>query len=1149
MKILYKKRYIVFLTVLITAAMILSFSATLPVDASTTNNLTTNYSQNQVTATGFSDIGALPSNQLVSFAVYVPLKNQQLLQSYVEQISNPQSSEYGHFLTLNQVEQKFTNSIQFNNVLAELSADNFNIQLTAMNSIIAASGTVAQIKSYLGLNVDLFSNGTYEYYSAYGNPSIGGVSIYASNYTNSLVQHPSTLVTQNVVSKEKQMASQVNQTYAMEGYSATVLSNVYNETGLMQAGYMGQNGSIGILDFYGNPSVKGQLSYFDQQNGLPAPPSFNIVPIGPYEPNMGVFTGWSDEVSLDVESSHAMSPLSNITLYVANGDLSLAEPIAFIDMQDSVNSLSQSFSFPESLISNLPVIVTDFNFILPDLFYELGSIEGITFSASTGDVGGSGFSSGPLGTPGYPSTSPYVTALGGTETYVAFQNGMYSSSKETAWSNYGFVPYNVNYGGGTGGVSMFEPLPWYQMPLVNSIPSSYPMGRLVPDVSLNAAVYPGINFIFGDNQTYISGGTSESSPLFAGLIAFSVGLTDHPYGLINPTLYQYGLSSTLSGKIFNPITFGYIIPWSINSTGYNLVTGLGSLNIGALSYFHNLTVSQVENSLDVTVFISNYVYDNTTIPEFADNSIMNVSAYITENGSVVTTGSFNATVVTLQGMETIPLQYNSTTEEWMGTYMVSNGTQGMAFVQVSGENNSVSGSAYVEVFFGYYVFVETMIAQEPYALQLSVPVLGQVSWLNGVNVSANLSLNVYSYSILSNSYNLESSSAATSMGGLLFAEIFGNYEAGATLLSANGAYLYLSFFNGVQLQNSQILGSVVSEPGAAAPGQDIYVMGSIMPSDNIGSFYTYENVMFGSNLTFSLVNSNGTVLNSVFTYPGNFATLQVPMGTPSGLYTVMISTSYYSLTYGTSFDGSFFGQIWVSSSITNPEISISPSSVQEGQTINITAKITQGNSPIMYGMYTATIYPASLSPQYALMTVLNEIPLFYNVNTATWEGTAVLPSGYSAGSVDYLTGLPDYAGPYDILVSGESWNGTLTNTSVSAQMPFQISSPLLNSMQTEINAIGSQINNLSSSLNSSTSSLSAELSSLESQLLYLNQTQHANVSSLISQINNLQTQLNSLNTKQKSQASTAGYTIALGVVALIIALAAIGIASTRRKKA
>lgn len=1136
MKKLYKKKYIIFLTVLIAAAMVLSVSVSFSANASTPNS-PTKFSKQQVSANGFADMGPLPSSQIVSFVAYVPIENQQLLQSYVEQISNPQSSDYGHFMTVSQVEKTFTNPKQFNNVLSQLSADNFKIQFSAMDSLIVASGSVAQIKSYLGLNTDLFSNGSSSYYASYGTPLIGDVSIYASNYTQSIFSHPSTLVTQSVINKEKQLSSQINQTFSIEAYPATVLQNVYNETGIMQNGYMGQGGSIGILDFCGNPYVRSELNYFDQLFGLPNPPSLNIVPIGPYDPNIGIATGWSDEISLDVESSHTMSPLSNITLYIANGNLPLITPIAFIDQQNAVNSLSQSFSIPESSIANFPVLVTDYNVILADTYYEMGALEGITFSASTGDAGGSGYSSGPLGTPGYPSTSPFVTALGGTETYVAYENGLYSSSMQTAWSNYGFVPYNINYGGGTGGVSMFEPLPWYQVPLISSIPSSYPLGRLVPDVSLNAALFPGILFIFGQNQTFISGGTSESSPLFAGIIAFSAGMTNHSYGLANPALYQYGLSSVLSGKIFNPISFGYIIPWTESASGYNLVTGLGSLNIGGLSYFHNVSASQKANSLNVSVEVSGPLYNNTIIPEFPDGSAVDLAARVTHNGTVVSTGSFNATIVSLQNINTVPLHYNSSLKEWTGIYSVRDGTEGMAFVQVSGESNSVSGSAFNEIFLGYYVYIESVYSQYPYALQFSVPVYGQVTWLDGGNVSGNLSLSVFSYSIISNSYYLEGTTNASVVDGALFEILAGNYETGVTLISGGGGYFYLPFFNGVLLQNSLIMGPVASEPGAVAPGQYVLVEGILSPPLNTPIFSTYVNVMVGSNVTFSLVSSNGAVLSSVFSTPDTLSELLVPMGTPSGLYTVFINTSYNSYSLGTYVNGSFFGQIWVSPTVTTPVISISPSTVQEGQIVNVSASVTENGLPIEYGMYSVTVYPADLSSDYYLLTLFNYIALLFNTTSGMWEGSIAIPSGYSPGSINYENGITDWSGPYDLYVTGESWNGVLTTTAQSAQKSFFVNSSVITSLQNE------------------TKSLQSEIASLRTLLSGLNQSFQSQQTSMQNEISSLQHLLSGLNNTTLSQKSnlnslrsTVNYAEILALIAVIIAIVSLILAFVRKKK-
>jgi subtilase family serine protease len=1138
---LQKQKFTTALVLVVAVVMVMSV-LTLTSAIATSPSGSMNFSKQQIVAKGFSDIGPANSSEIVPFVVYVPLKNTQELQSYVEQISNPQSANFRHFLTVPQVEARFTDITGFNNVLSGLAADGFRIHLTAMNSIILGSGTVSQIREYLGVNVDVFSNGTSSYYASYGTPLIGGVDVYVSNFTQAFFNHPTTLVSSKVINSMKSTYSQINQTFSIEPYPTTALQSVYNESGLMSEGHLGQGATIGILDFYGNPYIRGQLSYYDQIYGLPAPPSFNVVPIGPYDPNMGIATGWDGEISLDVESSHTMAPLANITLYIANGNLPLVTPIAFIDQMDSVNSLSQSFSIPESSIANFPALVTEYNIILTDLYYEMGSIEGITFSASTGDAGGSGYSSGPLGTPGYPSTSPFVTALGGTETYLVFNgNGGVESSLQTAWSNYGFVPFNVNYGGGTGGVSMLEPMPWYQMGLV-SVPSSYPNGRTVPDVSLNSAIFPGMLFVFGQNVTGISGGTSEASPLFAGLVAFSVSYTHDPIGLANPALYRFGLSTVLDGKVFYPIKFGYIVPWVVTNGTYNLATGLGSLNIGAFSYFYEQMVSTASHSLNITV--RTYEPDGTLGFEYPDGSHITVMAQITYNNSTVTNGSFDAILVTLGGVGLVPMSFNASMQLWIGILNVTPDSQGLAFVYVSGIGDGVSGQAYNEAFLGYYVYVESVASQSPLDLQYGIDLYGMVTWYNGTVVNeTNLTLTFSYYSIRTNTYTPEFNLTTPVTGGSFYAQVVSTSETGVTMITGEGSYLYLPFMSGAQLQDSLILGPVASQPGAVAPGQNIFVLGNIMPPFNVPDF----NVAFGSNLTFSLVSLSGYVLSTVFATPGTWAQLHVPVGVSPGLYNIYITSTYNSYTYG-YINGSFFGQIWVSPSVTNPVISISPSVVEEGQTVNITASITQGGSPIEYGMYSATLYPASLSYEYALLTTINNIPLYYNPVSGLWEGSVVLPSGNSTGSLSYISGLLDYAGNYDLYVTGESWNGTLTTTAQSSQMPFVIHSPLLNSIQSQINLIGNEVTGLSSALNANVSALLSELNSLKAQLLYINQTEHANVTSMISQINSIESKLSTLNSTEKTQSSSAMYGEILGIVALLLSVVAIAIALTRRKK-
>ncbi|MEM4069148.1 MAG: protease pro-enzyme activation domain-containing protein, partial [Thermoplasmatales archaeon] len=970
----------------------------------------------QAQAPGFKNLGPISPDQVIQFEVFVPLRNTNLLSSDVVAISTPGSPMFDHFMTVSQVENLFTNAQLYRSVLSMLRAEGFNVELTAMNSVILASGTAGQVRNDLGINVNLFSNGSFTYYSSYGSSIIPGVDVIASNYSSMLFEHPSTLVTSSVINKEKAMAQQINQTYSISAFPATYLQNVYNETGLLSTGSMGQNATIGILDFYGNPYIKGELQYYDQLMGLPAPPSFNIVPIGPYDPNMGIVTGWDGEISLDVEMSHTMDPAANITLYIANGNIPFLGPIiAYIVGQDKVNTLSQSFSIPESLIPNMPSSAFVGNILQSDLYYEVGALEGITFSASTGDAGGSGYSAGPLGTPGFPSTSPFVAALGGTETYIDFSsNGSFLSAMQTAWSNYGFVPYNVNYGGGTGGVSVVEPLPFYQSQLASKIPSTFPHGRLVPDVSLNAGIFPGVYVVLGENVTSLSGGTSESSPLFAGMIALAVSALHHPLGLVNPVLYRLGLSS-LSSKVFYNITFGYTIPWQV-TPGYNLVTGLGSLNLGAFVYYYNETeTSHSSNTLNISVTESAPLSNTTIYTEIPDGQDLSIVASIKLNGTAVTSGNFSASISTLSGEVTIPLIFNASSSEWVASYYVKYGTQGIADVYVSGSSNGISGTSYSRLFLGYYASTN-IPSMLPYDLVYGFPLSGSVTWLNGTNVNTNITVETSQYSILSNQYiEINSTSTDVSDGSfvLMLPEIS---STGVTAVSLGNAYMFLPFYNGVLLQESFILGPVVSEPGAVAPGQYIFVEGSLvspffMPYASLQTFYNVES---GSNLTFSLVNAQGHVLSTVFATPGTIAQLEVPSNISSGLYTIFINSTYNSSEQAGAglypyINGSFFGQIWVSSSISVPSITVTPSVAEEGQIVMISASITENGSPVEYGTYTASIYPADLSVEYYTITEFNyldltAIPLNYNISTQTWQGYAVIPSGNSSGSIYFENG-------------------------------------------------------------------------------------------------------------------------------------------------
>ena len=195
-----------------------------------------------------------------------------------------------------------------------------------------------------------------------------------------------------------------------------------------------------------------------------------------------------------------------------------------------------------------------------------------------------------------------------------------------------------------------------------------------------------------------------------------------------------------------------------------------------------------------------------------------------------------------------------------------------------------------------------------------------------------------------------------------------------------------------------------------------------------------------------------------------YGQLPVPSGTPSGLYTVMLHASYGSLTAGGNITGTFYGQIWVSKQDIRPVISILPGSEHlspdyaiggsvadqggqlfQGEPAHIVANIVYGNgSAVAYGEYTAIVYPASLSGQYTSLMHQEYaggdlVRLSYDPGLRAWVGNLTLPSPANQGGLGGL-GINsfDYSGPYDVYVTGLSFDGTPTTSDLASQQPFGI---------------------------------------------------------------------------------------------------------------
>jgi subtilase family serine protease len=284
---------------------------------------------------------------------------------------------------------------------------------------------------------------------------------------------------------------------------------------------------------------------------------------------------------------------------------------------------------------------------------EQAAAQGISFFASSGDAGAEGCDSpdsetvatGPVSI-NLPSSTPFTTAVGGTEFNDSPASTYWSpTNTSTGVSALSYIPENVwndscpssscgadaNIAAGGGGESTgdlanggtfagFSRPSWQSG--VTGIPpvADDDNQRDTPDVALTASTHDGYVLCFQGScesgELYVIGGTSASSPSFAGIMALvdqKMSLAAAPdnsprQGLANYVLYPLasaqehagtacnasGTPALLasSGCVFNDVTVGgNAVPDSNPAvsttlyqalTGYDQASGLGSVNVANL---------------------------------------------------------------------------------------------------------------------------------------------------------------------------------------------------------------------------------------------------------------------------------------------------------------------------------------------------------------------------------------------------------------------------------------------------------------------------------------------------------------------------------------------------------------------------------------
>ncbi|MGA7884131.1 MAG: protease pro-enzyme activation domain-containing protein [Acidobacteriaceae bacterium] len=600
-------------------------------------------------------VGHLPANQTLRLVLVLPLRNQTELDNLLQDLYNPSSPSYHHFLTVDQFTAEFGPTQEdYNTALAFAEDNGLRVVATSRNRLnIEVTGSVAAINRAFHVTMTTYQHPTENrtFFSPDREPTvdlpfqlwhIAGLSNYSIPHPAGLTRRPAS-------------ADKTSNATTGSGPSASFLGSDMRAAYSGGTSLTGSGQSLGLLEYYGTDLADLQTYYTNAHQTYPGSIVHLVSTDGTSTScvdNSGGGNCDDTEQTLDMTQALGMAPgLSSLVVYVGSTDAAIFNAMATASPLNA--QLSSSWTWTPADPS------TD------DPYFEEFAAQGQNLFQAAGDSGK--WTTSGTASETYPADDVYVTTVGGTDLTTSSAAGPWAS--ETGWADSG------------GGISPHKyALPSWQTSAAAGCSSCSKSYRNGPDVSANA------NFTFyvcADQTTCTAneyGGTSFAAPMWAGFLALvnqqSVANGNGTLGFINPTLYTIGAGSSYDSD-FHDITSGS--NGYSATTGYDLVTGWGSPNgaglisalAGSSSSQPGFTLSASPSSLSIAPGNSgNSTITSTVTGGF--NSAVTLSASGAPSG--VTIG-FSPSSITGSGTSTMSVTVASGTAP--GTYSITvSGTSG-----------------------------------------------------------------------------------------------------------------------------------------------------------------------------------------------------------------------------------------------------------------------------------------------------------------------------------------------------------------------------------------------------------------------------------------------------------------------------------------
>ncbi len=497
------------------------------------------------------------TNQVLGLDLVLPMRDPDGLKVFLEDLYDPSSTSYRHFLTPAQFTEKFgPTKADYNAVLKFAKENGLAVTGGSRDGMdVQVQAPVSAIERAFHVNIQNFrhpsENRTFFSPDREPTTTLPFNLWHVSGLDNYSIPHPlmvkkSDYAAANGISPDAVVSHATTGSGPSSSFLGSDMRAAYYGSGSLTGA--GQN--LGLFEYLGTNLTDLTTYYKNIGKTLPITPQLISTDGTSTACTYTRAGGYCDdgEQNLDMTQALGMAPgLASLQVYVGSTDTAIIS--AMTTHSPLPTTIGCSWGWTPADPSTL------------DPYFQKMAAQGQSFFAASGDS-----STWSRKNEAWPADDAYVTGVGGTDLVTASAAGPWKS--ETAWVDSG------------GGISPDRiAIPSWQKAAINSTNKGSTTLRNGPDVSANA------NFTFytcGDQQACQAneyGGTSFAAPMWAAYAALAnqqlkaEGRAN--VGFLNPTIYGQNATAATYSTDFHDIISGTSGSYSAVK-GFDLVTGWGS---------------------------------------------------------------------------------------------------------------------------------------------------------------------------------------------------------------------------------------------------------------------------------------------------------------------------------------------------------------------------------------------------------------------------------------------------------------------------------------------------------------------------------------------------------------------------------------------